>query len=129
MNRFEEYKIHYLRNINTGVKHINRHCYLRKFVFVGKLVDKVGRILLVIVNHSTEVRSQLRIQCIETLCNKYRMVMVIGKYYCFAYNGSFIETDAFLHKSVEYMVNCVSIEDIFENLGSADSSAVRVARV
>ena len=56
------------------------------------------------------------------------MLVVIGKNNGFTYHRVIFHTDAFVHQPVQYMVNSILVEDVFENFCGVDGAAIGIVR-
>ena len=56
------------------------------------------------------------------------MLVVIGENNGFTYHRVIFHTDAFVHQPVQYMVNSILVEDIFEYFCCVDGAAIWVVR-
>ena len=112
----EKYQIHRLRHVYARVHHVHGYGYVRLLVGNFKILQQSLRVGVVADDAPREPAAVLRIEFVEPLHDKLRVILVLRENNALAEAVSALYADAVLHQILQNRVNSSLVENKFIEL-------------
>ena len=116
----EENQIQHFRHVNPGIQHIHGNGDLREFLRIGKIVNRVLRVIQIVVDNR-RVTGQMRVFPVKDFQNFLRVPVAFRKNNALADLFAIVDFQAVRHERVQYLANGVLVEQPGVQRGSGDA--------